>query len=97
MWRPLRDFLQRLNNSNQEPQEELGGPFTPLSIQWFSKPIAAEVVTKIKPDRPGQVSFKDIVWNARSTEPLEQAIPKRQAVIIVGRQGNTLLVSPPQS
>ncbi len=82
---------------NREPYEELGSPFSPLSTEWFQTRRRGRVVKKIKPTRPGQVSVGGVIWQARSIEYLEKSIPKKQTVIVVGRQGNTLLVLPPKS
>jgi hypothetical protein len=79
------------------PQGDLADPFRPVPIKLFPIPLTGRVVKKIKPDRPGQVSFGSTTWKAQSTVPLEQPIEKQQTVIIVGRQGNTLLVLPPNS
>jgi len=80
---------------DREPQGELGNAFTSIPIQSFTVPLTGRVVKSINRDRPGQVSFRGTIWRAQSTVPLERRIPKRRTVIIVGRQGNTLLVLPP--
>jgi len=85
------------NTTRREPYEELGSPFAPILTECFRTRRCGLVVKKIKPTRPGQVSVGGVIWQARSIECLEKSIPKKQTVIVVGRQGNTLLVLPPKS
>lgn len=85
------------HTSDREPQADMGNAFKPIPIQSFAVPLTGRVVKPIKRDRPGQVSCRGTIWRAQSTVPLERRLPKRRTVIIVGRQGNTLLVLPPKS
>lgn len=53
----------------------------------------AETLTEILPGQAGRVLCEGISWRARSEE-CESAIAPHQRVIVVGRQGNTLIVIP---
>lgn len=53
----------------------------------------AETLTKIPAGETGRVLYEGISWQARCDDP-RLAIPEHQRVIIVGRQGTTLIVMP---
>jgi membrane protein implicated in regulation of membrane protease activity len=52
----------------------------------------AKTLTEILPGETGRVLYEGNSWPARSED--NQAIAPNQAVVVVGRQGNTLLVIP---
>ncbi|MDM7325670.1 MAG: NfeD family protein [Thermosynechococcus sp. Uc] len=52
-----------------------------------------ETLTKIPAGETGRVLYEGISWQARCHDP-RLAIPEHQRVIIVGRQGTTLIVMP---
>ena len=51
----------------------------------------AETLTEILPGQAGRVLYEGISWRARS-EAGEVAIAPHQRVIVIGREGNTLIV-----
>lgn len=53
----------------------------------------AETITKIPAGETGRVLYEGISWQARCDDP-RIAIPEHQRVIIIGRQGTTLIVMP---
>lgn len=53
----------------------------------------AETITKIPAGEMGRVLYEGISWQARCDDP-RLAIPEHQRVIIIGRQGTTLIVMP---
>lgn len=53
----------------------------------------AETITKIPAGETGRVLYEGISWQARCDDP-HLAIPEHQRVIIIGRQGTTLIVMP---
>lgn len=52
-----------------------------------------ETITEIAPGQPGRVLYEGNSWRARCDDP-HTAIGPQQKVIIVGREGNTLIVVP---
>ncbi|MFN4194668.1 MAG: NfeD family protein [Thermosynechococcus sp.] len=53
----------------------------------------AETITKIPAGETGRVLYEGISWQARCDDP-RLTIPEHQRVIIIGRQGTTLIVMP---
>ncbi len=53
----------------------------------------AETLTEILPDQTGRVLYEGISWQARS-DGIEMTIAPHQRVIVIGREGNTLIVIP---
>lgn len=53
----------------------------------------AETLTKIPAGGTGRVLYEGISWQARCGDP-RLAIPEHHHVIIIGRQGTTLIVMP---
>lgn len=53
----------------------------------------AETLTEILPDKTGRVLYEGISWQARS-DGIEMTIAPHQRVIVIGREGNTLIVIP---
>jgi membrane protein implicated in regulation of membrane protease activity len=53
----------------------------------------AETLTEILPGQAGRVLYEGISWRARS-DGSEIAIDPHQRVIVIGREGNTLIVIP---
>lgn len=53
----------------------------------------AQTLTQILPGETGRVLYDGISWQARCDDP-QMAIDEQQRVIIIGRQGTTLIVMP---
>lgn len=53
----------------------------------------AETLTAIAPGEAGRVLYEGNSWRARCDDP-QMAIAPKQKVLVVGRQGNTLIVMP---
>lgn len=53
----------------------------------------AETITKIPAGKTGRVLYEGVSWQARCDDP-HLTIPEHQRVIIIGRQGTTLIVMP---
>ncbi len=53
----------------------------------------AQTLTAIPPGEAGRVIYDGNSWRAKCSDP-EQAIAPDQPVLVVGRQGNTLIVIP---
>jgi membrane protein implicated in regulation of membrane protease activity len=63
-------------------------------IEWFAEPGIAEVVKMITPQQRGRVKFQASFWPARLHPDVQaQALPSER-VVVVGRDGITLLVTP---
>jgi membrane protein implicated in regulation of membrane protease activity len=68
-------------------------------IELFARPGIGEVVKMITPGGKGRIKFRATFWPARfypdaqSLNTPSQALPSEQ-VVVVGRDGITLLVTP---
>ncbi|MBF2045962.1 NfeD family protein [Leptolyngbya sp. 7M] len=63
-------------------------------IELFAQPGIGEVVQMIAPNRRGRVKYRASFWPARLySDAYVQAEPSEQ-VVVVGRDGITLLVTP---
>jgi membrane protein implicated in regulation of membrane protease activity len=63
-------------------------------IEWFARPGIAEVVKVITPQRRGRVKFQASFWPARLYPDFETDAAPDEQVVVVGRSGITLLVTP---
>ncbi|MBD2326811.1 NfeD family protein [Alkalinema sp. FACHB-956] len=61
------------------------------TVKWDDK--VGETLTEIQPGQLGRVLYEGNSWAARCEDP-EATIPAQQPVLVVGRQGTTLLVLP---
>ncbi|MGL5081454.1 MAG: NfeD family protein [Microcoleaceae cyanobacterium] len=64
------------------------------SVRMIEDAKEAETLTEIIPGQAGRVLCEGISWRARLDEGMGQAIAPHQPVIIVGREGNTLIIVP---
>ncbi|MEM6425032.1 MAG: NfeD family protein [Cyanobacteria bacterium P01_H01_bin.119] len=68
---------------------------TDLAVQLFEQPKLGKVERAIAPNQRGRVFFEGTYWPARWHISSEAAIAEAEAwVIVLGRQGITLLVIP---
>lgn len=69
--------------------------FQPLSIDMFSQPLEGVVEWSISLGRTGRVRLLGVSWTARLLVANPAiSLEVDQKVMVVGRQGNTLLVEP---
>jgi membrane protein implicated in regulation of membrane protease activity len=67
----------------------------PNRIELFAAPVEAVVERPADATRPGRVKTMGTTWNARLYEFEDQiAIASGDRVLVVGRQGITLLIVP---
>ncbi|BCX11674.1 MAG: hypothetical protein KatS3mg067_0612 [Thermosynechococcus sp.] len=59
----------------------------------LQEPAEAETITRIPAGETGRVLYEGISWQARCDDP-HLVIPEHQRVIVIGRQGTTLIVMP---
>ena len=62
--------------------------------QMFAKPLPGIVDETIAPDQPGRVKFKATYWPAKLFRGYDLTLEPGQKVLVIGRQGITLLVRP---
>lgn len=67
----------------------------PDRIELFARPGIGEVVQMITPHGKGRIKFRASFWPARFySNAQSQALPPSEQVVVVGRDGITLLVTP---
>lgn len=64
-------------------------------VEWFAQPGVGEVVKLITPNERGRVKFRASFWPARLHPDADpNSLSPKQSVVVVGRDGITLLVTP---
>ncbi|MGB3535229.1 MAG: NfeD family protein [Microcoleaceae cyanobacterium] len=63
------------------------------SVSSIEDAIEGETITEISPGKTGRVLCEGISWQARC-EGCDRPLAAHQRVIIIGREGNTLIVMP---
>lgn len=63
-------------------------------IELFAQPSVAEVVKSIAPNRKGRIKFRASFWPARFYLDSETEVLPSEQVVVIGRDGITLLVTP---
>lgn len=69
-------------------------PFMTHHPEYFSTPQPGVVTEDILPNCLGRVKFRASLWRAKLRQPSSQVVHEGQVVIVIGRQGLTLLVQP---
>ncbi|AFY71524.1 protein of unknown function DUF107 [Thalassoporum mexicanum PCC 7367] len=69
--------------------------FIPKDSAALKDATEAVTLTEIAPGQCGRVEYEGVSWQARC-EDVQTAIPPNHNVIVVRRQGNTLIVVPEQ-
>lgn len=67
---------------------------TPERIELFAQPGLGEVVQLITPNRRGRVKYRASFWPARFYPDTQRQAEPSEQVVVVGRDGITLLVTP---
>jgi membrane protein implicated in regulation of membrane protease activity len=67
---------------------------TPERIELFAQPGIGEVVQMITPNRRGRVKYRASFWPARFYFDTERPVEPSEQVVVIGRDGITLLVTP---
>ena len=65
-----------------------------MNIELFAQTDIAEVVKAIAPNRKGRIKFRASFWPAKLYTNSAVALQPSEQVVVVGRDGITLLVTP---
>jgi membrane protein implicated in regulation of membrane protease activity len=69
--------------------------FLPDTPELLKRPSRARVEQSIKPNQRGWVYWQGTSWSARFyNADYQETIPPDQSVMVIGIEGNTLLVTP---